>query len=167
MRRLKNIQQNIVLLVLMALAVLSACAPEVAIPTEPPIDHVSMQLQWVTQAQFAGYYVALDKGWYKEAGIDLTIIPGAPDISAIDLVVSGHREFGTALLADLTLAVESKKPVISLAQIQQKNGLLLVSRKESGISSPEDFEEQRVGVLDGELGSSILGVNGTIRHRPD
>lgn len=126
---------------------ISACSPEsIATPTQSPVDKVSLQLQWVTQAQFAGYYVALDKGYYKEEGIDLTIIPGAPDVSSIDMVVSGHRDFGTALLADLTLAVQSKKPVISLAQIQQNNGLLLVSRKDSGIATPQDFAGKRVGV---------------------
>lgn len=137
----------LVSLIFVFLFFLTACSPTItATPTQPPVDNVSLQLQWVTQAQFAGYYVALDKGWYKDEGINLTIVPGAPDVFAIDLVVSGNRDFGTSLLADLTLAVQSKKPVVSLAQIQQKNGLLLVTRKDSGIASPKDFAGKRVGV---------------------
>jgi NitT/TauT family transport system substrate-binding protein len=125
---------------------ITACTGGTPIPTEKPLDKVSLQLQWVTQAQFAGYYVALDKGWYREDGIDLTIVPGAPDVIAVDMVVSGTRDFGTSLLADLTIAIRSGKSVKSLAQIQQKNGLLLVTKKELGINGPKDFVNHRVGV---------------------
>src|SRR5512136_2336047 len=65
------------------------------------LQPVSLQLQWVTQAQFAGYYVALDKGWYRDEGIDLTIKPGGPNLSPVDLVASGKSQFGTSFLADL------------------------------------------------------------------
>lgn len=124
----------------------TSCSSGSPVPTEPSLDKVSLQLQWVTQAQFAGYYVALDKGWYRDEGIDLTIVPGAPDVVPVDLVASGSRDFGTSLLADLTLATQSGKPVVSLAQIQQRNGLLLIARKDSGIAGPEDFVNKRVGV---------------------
>jgi NitT/TauT family transport system substrate-binding protein len=123
----------------------SACGPE-ATPTPVPLEPVSLQLQWLTQAQFAGYYVALDKGWYRDEGIDLQIEPGGPDVPAMDLVTSGTRDFGLGLLADLVVAVQQGKPVISLAQIQQTNGLLLVARKSSGIQVPADFRGKRVGV---------------------
>jgi NitT/TauT family transport system substrate-binding protein len=110
------------------------------------LQPVSLQLQWVTQAQFAGYYVALDKGWYREAGIDLTIKPGGPDLIPVDLVVAGASDFGTTLLADLTVAIQKGKQVLSIAQIQQKNGLLLVAKNSSGIKQPEDFVGKKVGV---------------------
>jgi NitT/TauT family transport system substrate-binding protein len=125
--------------------VLTACANQAA-PTAEPLTPVTLQLQWVTQAQFAGYYVALEKGWYAEEGIDLTIIPGGPDQAPIDLVTSGTRDFGTALLADLTVAVQTSKPVIGIAQIQQSNGLLLLAKKSSGIQSPADLKGKKVGV---------------------
>jgi NitT/TauT family transport system substrate-binding protein len=114
--------------------------------TEPPVDRISLQLQWVTQAQFAGYYVALDKGWYSEEGIDLTIVPGGPDLIPVDLVRSGARDFGTSLLADLAVAIQGGAPVISIAQIQQTNGLMLVTRADSGITGPQDFAGHTVGV---------------------
>jgi NitT/TauT family transport system substrate-binding protein len=105
-----------------------------------------LQLQWVTQAQFAGYYVALDKGWYREEGIDLTIRPGGPDLAPVDLVASGTQDFGTTLLADLSVAIEAGKPVLSIGQVQQMNGLLLVAKTSSGIKEPKDFVGKRVGV---------------------
>lgn len=124
---------------------LPACASQ-AKPTAEPLTPITLQLQWVTQAQFAGYYVALDKGWYAEEGIDLTIIPGGPDQAAVDLVVSGTRDFGTVLLADLTVAVQTQKPVIGIAQIQQTNGLLLIAKSSSGIQTPSDLKGKKVGV---------------------
>ena len=124
---------------------LPACASQ-AKPTAEPLTPITLQLQWVTQAQFAGYYVALDKGWYAEEGIDLTIIPGGPDQAPVDLVVSGTRDFGTSLLADLTVAVQTQKPVIGIAQIQQTNGLLLIAKSSSGIQTPKDFQGKKVGV---------------------
>ncbi|HSJ56709.1 MAG TPA: ABC transporter substrate-binding protein, partial [Anaerolineae bacterium] len=127
------------------IALLPACGQEPA-PTARPPDAVSLQLQWVTQAQFAGYYVALDKGWYLEEGIDLTIQPGGPDLVPMDLVAAGTHDFGTGLLADLIVAVQGGKPVVSIAQIQQTNGLLLLAHKSSGIEGPADFTGKRVGV---------------------
>jgi NitT/TauT family transport system substrate-binding protein len=133
---------SILLVVSLALV---ACTSQAA-STPEPLTSVTLQLQWVTQAQFAGYYVALDKGWYAEEGIDLTIIPGGPDQAPIDLVVSGTRDFGTVLLADLTVGVQDGKPVIGIAQIQQSNGLLLIAKKSSGIQSPADLKGKKVGV---------------------
>lgn len=135
----------LILSLLMCASLVMACGPEPT-PTTPPMEAASLQLQWVTQAQFAGYYVALDKGWYREEGIDLTINPGGPDLVPMDLVVAGTHEFGTSLLADLIVAVQEGKPVVSIAQIQQTNGLLLLAHRSSGIAGPADFAGKRVGV---------------------
>lgn len=117
-----------------------------ASPVCSSLQKVTLQLQWVTQTQFAGYYVALDKGWYREEGIDLTINPGGADIVPIDQVVSGKSDFGTIFLADLCVAIQKGKPVISIAQLQSKSGLLLIAKKTSGIKQPRDFIGKRVGV---------------------
>jgi NitT/TauT family transport system substrate-binding protein len=135
----------IVLSLVQCLVLASGCGPKPT-PTPVPLEPVSLQLQWVTQAQFAGYYVALDKGWYREEGIDLTISPGGPDLVPADLVSAGTHDFGTALLADLVVAVQQGKKVVSLSQIQQMNGLLLIARKSSGIEQPKDFAGHKVGV---------------------
>ena len=137
----KKITSRVSILFLLSI-LLPACSSEQtdqATPTPRPLKPVSLQLQWVTQAQFAGYYVALDKGWYREEGLDLTIKPGGPDLIPIDLIAAGTSDFGTTLLPDTTLAIQQGKPVISIAQIQQKNGLLLVAQKSSGITQPKDF----------------------------
>jgi NitT/TauT family transport system substrate-binding protein len=131
--------------ILACIVLLASCGTQ-ATPTPLPPEPVRLQLQWVTQAQFAGYYVALDKGWYREEGIDLTIDPGGPDLVPSDLVLSGRSDFGTGLLADLVVAAQQGKPVVSVAQVQQLNGLLLVAFKSSGIESPADFAGKRVGV---------------------
>ncbi|MBN1261847.1 MAG: ABC transporter substrate-binding protein [Anaerolineae bacterium] len=126
--------------------VLLGCNAGPDVTPAPATDSVTLQLQWVTQAQFAGYYVALEKGWFAEVGIDLTILPGGPDISPVERVALGTAEFGTALLSDLAVQIQEGRPLISIAQIQQKNGLMLVTRTDSGITSPSDFVGKRVGV---------------------
>ena len=134
-----------VIAALLCVSMLVACTG-LGTATPPALTPITLQLQWVTQAQFAGYYVALDKGWYKDEGIDLTIIPGGPDQIPVDLIASGTRDFATTLLADLAVAIQDGKPVIGIAQIQQKNGLLLITRKSAGIQTPKDFKNKKVGV---------------------
>ncbi len=127
----------------------SGCAADNHTATETAESgpqRVSLQLQWVTQAQFAGYYVALDKGWYLDEDIELVIQPGGPDIIPLDLVSTGTMDFGTALLSDLTVAVQNKQDVVSIGQIQQDNGLLLVALQASGIHTPADFIGRKVGI---------------------
>lgn len=134
------------LTLVLCLVLVSACSAGVATPTAPAMKPVTLQLQWVTQAQFAGYYVALDKGWYAEEGIDLTIKPGGPDVLAADAVTSGSAQFGTSLLADIIVAAQKGRPLISIGQIQQTNGLVLIAKKSSGIQQPKDLVGKRVGV---------------------
>jgi NitT/TauT family transport system substrate-binding protein len=124
---------------------IAACAkPSTATQNAP--TPATLVLQWVTQAQFAGYYVALDKGWYKEEGIDLTIRPGGPDVLSVNSVRIGAAEFGTGLLADIIVANQDANDLISIAQIQQTNGLLLIAKKDSGINKPSDFAGKKVGI---------------------
>jgi NitT/TauT family transport system substrate-binding protein len=142
----KNSWYFLVVLLCLTLIIATACSIGAATPTPPPLEPLTLQLQWITQAQFAGYYVALDKGWYREEGIDLTIEPGGPDISPADAVATGTADFGTGLLADIIVAIQAGKPLVSIGQIQQINGLLLVAKKSSGIKQPQDFVGKRVGV---------------------
>lgn len=132
-------------LALVLIALLAACAGSA--PQNPtPATPITLNLQWVTQAQFAGYYVALDKGWYKKEGIELVIRPGGPDRSPVNAVRLGSAQFGTSLLADIIVANQDANDLISIMQVQQRNGLLLLAKKESGIAAPKDFAGKKVGI---------------------
>jgi NitT/TauT family transport system substrate-binding protein len=141
----KTVSRNIILIVVsscfcMLLFIQNGQAQEKA------MGKVSLALQWLTQCQFAGYYVALDKGFYRQEGIELTIIPGASDINPIYQVSSGVADFGTKWLADFLAAKEKGLPLISIAQVLQNNGLVLISKAKSGIQTPKDFIGKRVGI---------------------
>lgn len=141
-----NPKKNLFIFALFFLLIISGCSTQPTDTAQDEINKVTLQLQWITQAQFAGYYVALDKGWYLEEGIDLTINPGGPDIIPVDMLDSGTADFATALLADAIVEIQNGKPLISVCQIQQRNGLLLIAKKSSGIESPQNFVDKRVGV---------------------
>lgn len=113
---------------------------------DQPREKVVLSLQWLTQCQFAGYYVALKKGFYKEEGIDLTILPGATDINPIFQVSSKTADFGTKWLADFIAAKSTGAPLISIAQVLQSNGLILIAKSKSGIRTPYDFIGKQVGI---------------------
>ena len=109
-------------------------------------DNVTLSLKWLTQSQFAGYYAALDKGFYNDEGINLVIKPGAPDIDSMSLVSSGVSDFGIQWFCDVVAARDKGLPLISIAQILQSNGLVMISKAESGIKTTYDFKGKRVGI---------------------
>ena len=110
------------------------------------LDKVTLSLKWLTQCQFAGYYAALENGYYREEGIDLTIEPGGPDINSINLVESGTSDFGIKWLGDFFEARDKGFKLISIAQILQSNGLIMISKTRSGIKKPEDFIGKKIGI---------------------
>ncbi|MBB3110773.1 NitT/TauT family transport system substrate-binding protein [Paenibacillus phyllosphaerae] len=113
-------------------------------PSADPVK-VKLQLKWVPQAQFAGYYVALDKGYYKEEGLDVEILPGGPDIVPEQQVASGAADIGVDWVASLLASQEAGLPIIEIAQVYQESGLVLVSKKTAGINSPADLKGKKVG----------------------
>lgn len=140
---------RLIILLVMTACIAVGCSQneeQSADKTEQRLIPISLQLQWFTQAQFAGYYVALEKGWYREEGLDLTIYQGGPDIVPVRLVSDGIMNFGTTLLADLAVSVQKGNTVRSIAQIQQENGVRLLAKKKDGIYKPEDFPGKKVGV---------------------
>ncbi|HEY0920676.1 MAG TPA: ABC transporter substrate-binding protein [Devosia sp.] len=109
-------------------------------------DKVTMQLKWVTQAQFAGYFVAKDKGFYTEENLDVEIKPGGPDIAPEQVIAGGGADVITTWMAAALAARERGVPLVNIAQPFKSSGLLLTCLKETGITSPADFKGKTLGV---------------------
>ena len=106
---------------------------------------VALQLQWVTQAQFAGYFAAIDQGFYTDAGLDVTILEGAVDIVPQQVVAAGGAEFGIAWVPKALVSREEGADIVNIGQVFQRSGTLEVSWADSGITEPADWEGKRVG----------------------
>ena len=114
----------------------------------PAMAAVRLQLQWVPQAQFAGYFAAVEQGYYEAAGIDLTLVPGGPDVvpQAAGSAANGP-EFTISWVPKVLEARVGNhaSDLVNIAQIFQRSGTLSVSWKESNITSPADFKGKKVG----------------------
>ncbi|SFS96631.1 NitT/TauT family transport system substrate-binding protein [Sulfitobacter marinus] len=108
-------------------------------------DDLTLQLKWVTQAQFGGYYVALDKGFYEEEGLNVTIKPGGPDIAPVQVLLGGGADVMVDWLPSALAAREKGAPIVNIAQPFAKSGLMLTCLKEHGINKPEDFPGHTLG----------------------
>ena len=109
-------------------------------------DAVTLQLKWVADAQFGGYYVAKDKGFYKEAGLDVTIKPGGPDINPEQVLAGGGADVVVDWMPSALATREKGSPVVNIAQPFKRSGLELTCRADSGIKSPADFPGHTLGV---------------------
>ena len=109
-------------------------------------DKVTLQLKWVTQGQFAGYYVAQDKGFYKDAGLDVTIKPGGPDIAPEQVIAAGGADVIVDWMPAALAAREKGEPLVNIAQIFQKSAQMTTCRKDTGITKPADFKGKTIGV---------------------
>lgn len=109
-------------------------------------DDVTLQLKWVTQAQFAGYYVALEKGLYEAEDLNVTIKPGGPDVAPVQVLLGGGADVMVDWMPSALAARENGAPVVNIAQPFKSSGMMLTCLKESGITSPEDFAGQTLGV---------------------
>jgi NitT/TauT family transport system substrate-binding protein len=107
---------------------------------------VTIQLKWVTQAQFAGYFVAQAKGFYKEAGLDVTIKPGGPDVNPQQVLAGGGADVVVDWMPSALATREKGQPVVNIAQPFKKSGMMLTCRAETGIKAPTDFKDKTLGV---------------------
>ena len=106
---------------------------------------VRLQLQWVTQAQFAGYYVAQAMGFYADEGLDVTILESEGDIQPADAVAAGDAEFGVTWAPRVLQAGSNGADLVNIAQIFQRSGTVLVSFAETGIVEAQDIVLKRIG----------------------
>ena len=110
-------------------------------------QELTLQLKWVTQAQFAGYYVAKDKGFYEEEGLDVTILPGGPDIAPTQVLAGGGADVIVEWMPAALAAREKGLPLVNIAQPFKASGMMLTCLKESGITDPKtDFKGKTLGV---------------------
>ena len=151
---MKSKSMQIFSLLVMLTIILSGCgaaatpAP-VAQPTQPPapaqLTKVTLQLQWFAQSQFAGYYAALDKGYYKSAGLDVKIVRGQGSTDAVKQVASGAAQMG---FADTSAVIFAKAndgiPVKLVSVIYAKPPHAIYVLKESGITKPKDLEGRKL-----------------------
>src|SRR5271156_2764423 len=122
------------------LALSSLCA------TAHADDSVTLRLKWLNQAQFAGFYVAKEKGYYKSEGLDVNIQPGGPDFPAVQMVTGGNEQFGVTAADQILIARSKGVPVVALAVIYRRNPFVLFSLAKSGIKTPADYVGKKVGV---------------------
>ncbi|MDR0709795.1 MAG: ABC transporter substrate-binding protein [Spirochaetaceae bacterium] len=109
-------------------------------------DEITIQLKWLPQAQFMGYYVAAAKGYYEDEGLKVNIVPGGGDITETNAVYSGQVDVGVTWVSNLIVARANGLDLIDVAQIYQRSGLVLVAKKDSGVASGKDIvNATRVG----------------------
>ena len=126
-------------LALAAALSLSAMAAQAA-------DKLTLQLKWVTQAQFAGYYVAADKGFYEEENLEIEIKPGGPDIAPPQVIAGGGADVVLDWMPSALATREKGVPLVNIAQPFASSGMMLTCRKDSGIETPADFAGKTLGV---------------------
>ena len=109
-------------------------------------DDFTLQLKWVTQAQFAGYYVALDKGFYEEEDLNVTIKPGGPDIAPTQVIAGGGADVVVEWMPAALAAREKGLALVNVAQPFKSSGMMLTCRKDAGVETTDDFAGKTLGV---------------------
>ena len=127
-------------------AIAASVGSGLALASASAAEKVTLQLKWVTQAQFAGYYVAKDKGFYEEEGLEVTINLGGPDLNPQQIMAGGGADVAIDWMPSALAAREKGIPVVNIAQPFKKSGLMLTCRKDSGITDPQDFRGKTLGV---------------------
>jgi NitT/TauT family transport system substrate-binding protein len=130
-------------------------------------DKVTVQLKWLPQAQFAGYYVAQAKGYYKDAGLDVTIKPGGPDISPVQVIAGNQADIVVNWMPDALAAREAGVPLVNVAQVFNQSGLMLTCKKSSGVTSPKDLKGKTLGVWYGGNEYPFLNWMAKLGYKPD
>ena len=137
---------NVIKLIQICLFALFIFGAPQAVAQEKDLTKASFIPQWTPQAQFAGYYVAFQKGFYRKVNIDVNILRGGPARSVIEFLENKQADFGTMFLTKgITRRAHGVK-LVNIAQIVQRSALMLVAKKSSGIYSPKDLQGKKVGL---------------------
>ncbi|MEW6186162.1 MAG: ABC transporter substrate-binding protein [Thermodesulfobacteriota bacterium] len=138
-----------IVMLFLSLPCFSACKP--ASPPRPP-EEVRLQLKWIHQAQFAGFYMAREKGHYAREGLKVTFLEGGPGIDNAGNVLSGKADFGVLSPEDLLIHRGHGDPLTALAAIYRRSAVVFVAQSDSGIEKPSDFIGRTVAAK-GERGT--------------
>jgi len=130
-------------------------------------EKVTVQLKWLPQAQFAGYYVAQSKGYYKAEGLDVTIKAGGPDISPVQVIAGKGADVVVNWMPDALAAREAGVPLVNIAQVFNRSGMMLTCKKSSGVSSPKDLKGKTLGVWFGGNEYPFLNWMSKLGLKPD
>ncbi len=125
---------------------LSALALALVAGAATAADDVTLQLKWVTQAQFAGYYVAQEQGYYKAEDLNVTIKPGGPDIAPTQVLAGGGADVTVEWMPAALAAREKGLAMVNIAQPFKSSGMMLTCRKDSGVTGTDDFAGKTLGV---------------------
>ncbi len=117
-----------------------------SLATAQAADTVTIQLKWVSQAQFAGYFVAKEKGFYKDVELDVTIKPGGPDVAPPQVIAGGGADVVVDWMPSALASREKGVPLVNISQTFKKSGLELTCRAETGIKKPADFKGKTIGI---------------------
>lgn len=109
------------------------------------LTKVKLQLQWVAQAQFAGYYAALEQGFYEDEGLDVEIVEGGPDIVPQDVLSAGDVDYAISWVPKVLGAIEQGAKITNVAQIFERSATTQISFKDKGITKPADLKGKKVG----------------------
>jgi NitT/TauT family transport system substrate-binding protein len=131
-------------------AVAGLCVISLAISAQSR-DTLTFMPHWVPQAQFAGYFMAFEKGFYANHGLNVKILTGGPEQIPFDYLQKGDADIVSMWLADGIEKRAHGMPLVLLGQIEQKSALMLVAKKSSGIKTPQDMNGKRVGLWDGQF----------------
>src|SRR6266446_3384586 len=132
--------------VLACLVVAGGAAARTQLATGTKATKVTLQLKWVTQAQFAGYYAAKAKGYYSQAGLDVNLKVGGPTITPEQVVLGKQAEFGIDWVPSMLSFRDGGKKIMQIAQVFDRSGMTELTWKDSGITSISKMRGKKVGV---------------------
>jgi NitT/TauT family transport system substrate-binding protein len=144
-RRMKSRKWYLAALLAAVVASLVAAGVSAGASQSAKLDKVTVQLKWVTQAQFAGYYAAAAQGYYKDFGLDVKIKVGGPDITPETVVASGAAQFGLDWLPSLLSARDKGGKLVNISQVFTRSGMTQLTWKDSGLNSIAKLRGKKVG----------------------
>lgn len=162
----RNFSARALLCAALALVLLAGLHSPGARSPSRPLLPVRLALHWNHQSQFAGYYMALQKGFYERRGLQVTLLRGGPDQEPVERMRRGEADAATTFLTGALLARNRGVPIVHLAQVVNRSGLLLISWKGKGISKIEDLDGRRVSLWGDQWNTPYLALFAARGIRP-